>query len=341
MACSQSWPPVKTDKQIYENSMTEEDPNSNVMNPDSLDIRPESLPPEVTVEVDGRRRSVGEDDDNNNAAAGDSQPSRDLVGLVNRWGPNHAGAKQLANLYSRGKRVQEVICVVVCLFLMAVNFYELCRHFRLQNWTNVVFAAVCGIVTADFCSGLAHWSADTWGSVELPILGKNFIRPFREHHLDPTSITRHDFIETNGDNFMLPIPLLARIAYTFGTTSSDDDGDVQEKYAWSCYLFLLSVFIAMTNQIHKWSHTYFGLPAWVTFLQDWHIVLPRPHHRIHHVAPHETYFCITTGWLNYPLEKCRFWSTMELVIEKVTGCRPRDDDMKWALKIVLANKQKE
>lgn len=98
-------------------------------------------------------------------------------------------------------------------------------------------------------------------------------------------------------------------------------------------LLILQYVFELSPQCHKWSHTYFGLPRWITILQDLHIVLPRKHHRIHHVAPHETYFCITNGWLNFPLEKIRFWPALEYIIEAVTGYKPRDDDLRWAKKI--------
>lgn len=78
------------------------------------------------------------------------------------------------------------------------------------------------------------------------VLFQNFLRPFREHHIDPTSITRHDFIETNGDNFMLTIPCLARMLWDFLTKSNEE---VQNTFSWTCYLFLLAVFVAMTNQV--------------------------------------------------------------------------------------------
>ncbi|CAB0004687.1 unnamed protein product [Nesidiocoris tenuis] len=157
----------------------------------------------------------------------------------------------------------------------------------------------------------------------------HYLRPFREHHIDPTSITRHDFIETNGDNFMLTIPFLGYLLHGFVTLPRSH---LISTFAFRCYLFALTFMIAVTNQIHKWSHTYFGLPRPVVMLQSCHLILPRIHHRYHHVSPHETYYCITTGWLNWPLERIKFWTWLESAITYLTGAKPRDDDMKWAQK---------
>lgn len=79
---------------------------------------------------------------------------------------------------------------------------------------------------------------------------QNFLRPFREHHIDPTSITRHDFIETNGDNFMVTIPFLYKLTWDFLTLP---EPEIQQKFVWTCYWFLLAIFVAMTNQVIKYN----------------------------------------------------------------------------------------
>ena len=123
-------------------------------------------------------------------------------------------------------------------------------------------------------SGLCGYSC-SWQSKEVKLFQtmyslyvKNFIRPFREHHIDPTSITRHDFVETNGDNLLLASPLLALLAVKLLLS---DEKDVANSSFQIYYIFLSTVAIALTNQIHKWSHTYFGLPKWVVILQ---VIIP-------------------------------------------------------------------
>ncbi|MBC71162.1 MAG: hypothetical protein CMH47_02545, partial [Muricauda sp.] len=57
-----------------------------------------------------------------------------------------------------------------------------------------------------------------------------------------------------------------------------------------------------TNQFHKWAHSE-EVPGFGRWLQRMHIILPPDHHQIHHTWPHHTYFCITTGWLKWPLPR--------------------------------------
>lgn len=75
-------------------------------------------------------------------------------------------------IFLTGKRTQECICVGICITLVAVNSLFILIRLKLENLSSIIVAALCGIITADFGSGVVHWAADTWGSVELPILGK-------------------------------------------------------------------------------------------------------------------------------------------------------------------------
>ena len=162
------------------------------------------------------------------------------------------------------KRIQEIISIILCIILMVYNFYFICRYFDVRNWYLIIPSArkrtreqvvldcgmlsalVLGILTADLASGIVHWGADTWGSVDMPFIGRNFLRPFREHHIDPTSITRHDFIETNGDNFAVTVPYLLFMAYKF---TYWHDIEIRQIYNFEVYMFLLAIFVSMTNQV--------------------------------------------------------------------------------------------
>lgn len=170
-------------------------------------------------------------------------------------------------------------------------------------------AVLMGFLLADFLSGFAHWAGDTLGSEQLPILGKHFVKPFRMHHVDPKDITRHDFIETNGNNCLVTLPVLVLLAVLLPARAS--------LFFYFCVVVVsAAVFVFMTNQFHKWAHAD-EVPAGVRVLQRWGLILSPEHHDIHHRAPHDTYYCITVGWLNPLLAKVRFFRAMEAIVGAV------------------------
>ena len=80
-----------------------------------------------------------------------------------------------------------------------------------------------------------------------------------------------------------------------------------------------------TNQFHLWSHCE-SVPKWVAFLQRKRLILCPKHHAIHHQAPYDTHYCITTGWLNKGLARMGFHEAIEKMIFWATGTEAGIED---------------
>ena len=229
----------------------------------------------------------------------------------------HRDRKALRDGYSPAVRQFEIASIAAYAGVMAWFLWKLVPLLKTYPWL-MVSAFMFGFVLADFVSGVVHWVADTWGSPELPIIGQALIRPFREHHVDQKEITRHDFVETNGNNCFISIgpavggalvPLVDALNVFVATA-----------------IFSVTLWVFFTNQFHKWAHLD-SPPRWVALLQRLNLVLPPDHHTVHHTAPYAKYYCITVGWLNEPLYRVRLFQVLERIITVTTGLVPREDDI--------------
>jgi len=229
----------------------------------------------------------------------------------------HRDRRELREGYSRGVRCFEIGSIVAYCAAMIWLLSLIIPLSTTFPWL-MASAFMLGYVAADFISGMVHWLADTWGSPDLPFIGQALIRPFREHHVDQKEITRHDFIETNGNNcFVSLLPTIGGMLLPL-----DEPG-------WlflATLFFSVSLWVLLTNQFHKWSHLD-SPPRLVDWLQRMSLILPRDHHAVHHTAPYARYYCITVGWLNEPLYRVRFFQALEWLITATTGLLPREDDI--------------
>lgn len=160
----------------------------------------------------------------------------------------------------------------------------------------LVPALLLALASADLLSGVVHYLLDCKGSPATPVFGV-FIRPFREHHVDPAEMTRHDFVHTNGHTAMAIVPLLALL-----WLARPREPQVGPALLF-VFLVALLLCLGLTNQLHKWAHAA-HVPLPVRWLQAMRVVLPRHGHALHH-ASHRDHFCITTGWNNDWLSRTR------------------------------------
>lgn len=177
---------------------------------------------------------------------------------------------------------------------------------------SMIAGAGLGYLAADVVSGIVHWFCDTFFHVDTPLIGPAFILPFREHHADPLSITRHGFLEVNG-NTCLPLLPVVTAVLLLGEPRPGEA--VPALFAQSMVLaFALATFA--TNQFHKWAHQ--ERPATgVRWLQASRLILSPAHHRRHHAPPYRQAFCITAGWLDSVLDRNRIFQRIEHFVRPV------------------------
>jgi ubiquitin-conjugating enzyme E2 variant len=233
----------------------------------------------------------------------------------------HRAAEELAAGYKWSHRIAELIAMGAYAVMATVLFYHVALAAPSHPLIFVLFA-VGGYIAADFVSGMVHWFCDTWGSPDWFVVGPLFIRTFREHHVDPLSITRHDFVETNGANCMGVIPVLAPALLL------NVDPNVGWRVGLGAFCAMFSLCIPFTSQAHKWAHMDVDkVPVVVRLLQRAGLLLSKVHHQEHHQAPFVKNYCITTGLCDHLLERVSFFRVLERLITRATGAIPREDDI--------------
>jgi plasmanylethanolamine desaturase len=154
----------------------------------------------------------------------------------------------------------------------------------------LLLAAGAGYALADVASGLTHWFCDTFFREDTPGIGPVLIFPFREHHRDPTAMTRHGFLELTGNSCLGVAPILGLAVWRPWSPILDAG------------LIAFSLALFGTNLFHKWAHSE-TVPRMVAWLQKCRLILNPARHQVHHTPPNRSAYCVTSGWMNLLLDR--------------------------------------
>ena len=167
-----------------------------------------------------------------------------------------------------------------------------------------------GLWFADFVSGVVHWLEDRYGNPEWPIIGHT-IRENQQHHFTPRSFLKGTLWTRNREVLAIGAAFLGAF-WAF---------DVLNAFTVSAVIFGV-----MSNEVHASAHR---SPQEngriITALQKAGLLQSHRHHAAHHRKGKDTHFCVLTNHVNPVLERIRFFQTLEAIVTRVTGVRPRPD----------------
>jgi len=164
-------------------------------------------------------------------------------------------------------------------------------------------------MSADFGSGVLHWSVDNYGNGKTPIMG-GIIAAFQGHHSAPWTICERGF-ENNVYKLCVPFGiqtvLAMKVVLGLGPAAT---------LFWSVF----SVMEIMSQEFHKMSHATKANagPIW-NGLMDLGLTIDRKSHGLHHIAPYEGNYCIVNGLCNKYLDESGFFRRLEHIVYNLNG----------------------
>jgi len=167
-----------------------------------------------------------------------------------------------------------------------------------------------GLWFADFISGVVHWLEDRYGNPKWPVIGHT-IRENQQHHFTPRSFLKGTLWTRNRE------VLAIGAAFLLGFWAFD---------VLNAFTVSAVIFGVMSNEVHASAHR---SPAengrFITVLQKTGLIQSHRHHAAHHRKGKDTHFCVLTNHVNPVLERVRFFQTLETLVTRLTGVRPRPD----------------
>ena len=168
---------------------------------------------------------------------------------------------------------------------------------------------------ADLVSGLVHWTADTWFSESMPVLGRRFLRPSVCITSTPMTSCAADFIDCNGDVAMLNTPILVAALVMpddrrgCGAVAGVDD--------------VCRDLAADESGPSVGAHAVAAAAR--SLASTLGVILSGDDHARHHEEPFVANYCIATGWCNRWLSAVGFFPACERLITR-SGLEPRADE---------------
>ncbi len=169
------------------------------------------------------------------------------------------------------------------------------------------------ILAIDLLSGIVHWAEDTFGTEKTPVVGKWIVIPNVVHHHSPLEFTKKSWWASSWD-LLLVSALGIVVAWWIG------------QLTWHMWLFC---FIGTNaNQLHKYAHLPKHKVPWIVrILQTLRILQNSKHHAQHHRGEKNSAYCVVTPYMNFVLDKLRFWRLLEKILVPIFGA-PRREDIK-------------